>query len=815
MGVPDTVSPSERERSIRQTLGIPEDAERVLIFGETSHWDPNWLLTSEEYYERRVEPILDAVLDELEREERRIFGIECLFFVRMYWTRRPEQRERLRRLVARKQLRFTGTGITTPDTVLPSTEAILRDYLLGQQWLWDAGLDAEPRVAYLPDDFGHSPALPAILRALGFDQAAVTRIDGMYFVGADLRLPSSFPLPGSSAELLTHDLSTLDFVWRAPDGSEVLTHWNAFTYFQGDMLAHLGVFRWMGMVVGIPWRTGRHIARRIAQLVRQLEPLSRTPYLFCPVGCDFNEPIQGLAELLDRYDRSQYGETGTWAISAGLDDYLNLVDCHRDRLPTLELDPNPYWMGFYASRPCVKRACSTVARKLILAEELAFRRGDIDPDLDHVLHRAWDLVAVSNHHDFITGTSPERVFRAEQQPWLLSAESLADTALYRVASKDAAKPPTSHAPPPSWRRKDGRVEIETPHVHLVLSEDQGGCIVGWETPTVRGERLLGPANDLVAYEDSGGLWRMGHEYLGGHFRELARTSDAPARVVVREIGGTLEVTTRAELCGFPFLRRLWIHRDSPRIRMHVEGTAAERHTVTCRVPTVSSAEYLTMDVPGGVVSRPWRKLYEPTFWPARNFAHMEAPEGWGMVAFLGGPACVGLTRPGVLEWVVARHAPFERAFGVLPLLAHPASGIATGEGELDYGVWLTGPGDFHSLQLPYHARQLLLGTLFDPTLASRDIVVHGPMQVDRKDVILSTLKPASRGEGFIARLRCYDTDPFETGHNAPVELTCSFRPIRAASLCDARERDLRSLTVSDGRVLVPLAGSITTVRLHF
>src|SRR5690606_16173767 len=99
------------------------------------------------------------------------------------------------------------------------------------------------------------------------------------------------------------------------------------------------------------------------------------PYLFCPIGCDFNGPIPRLAELLDRYDRTHYGETGTWVVSAGMDDYLDLVDCHRDRLPVLALDPNPYWMGFYASRPNVKRLSNRIVRKLVLAEKLSF-----DPD---------------------------------------------------------------------------------------------------------------------------------------------------------------------------------------------------------------------------------------------------------------------------------------------------------------------------------------------------------------------------------------------------------------------------------------------------
>ena len=45
------------------------------------------------------------------------------------------------------------------------------------------------------------------------------------------------------------------------------------------------------------------------------------------------------------------------AVLASLSDYLDLVDCHRGTLPRLTLDPNPYWMGFYASRPGLKRAC--------------------------------------------------------------------------------------------------------------------------------------------------------------------------------------------------------------------------------------------------------------------------------------------------------------------------------------------------------------------------------------------------------------------------------------------------------------------------
>lgn len=792
---------ASEERRLRRSLGVPDDARTVLVFGETSHWDPNWLFTSEEYYQRRIATILDEVLSELEREPRRVFSIESLFFLQRYWERRPERRELVRELVRDGRLRFTGTGVTTPDTLLPSTEAILRDYLHGQEWLRENGMEVEPRVAYLPDDFGHSPALPSILSALGFDRACVTRIDGMYFVGTDYRGPGSYPLPGSSAHLLYRELSTTDFVWRGPDGAEVLCHWNAFTYFQGDMLAHIGVIRWMGVTFGIPWRTGRHIAGRIDRLVAQLAPRSRSPYLFCPIGCDFNGPIPDLLALLDRYNRTHFQDTGVWVVNAGMDDHLALVDCHRGRLPVLSLDPNPYWMGFYASRPDAKRRINRTARKLVLAEKLAFARPEHEPEL----RRAWDLVVLSNHHDFITGTSPDRVFREEQLPWLREAEDRADAALARVIPEESEPPP--EPAPPEWRAKAGRVEVETPFYRLVVSEARGGCIVSARVD--ERELVAAPANDLVAHRDSGGLWRMGHEYRGGTFAERVRASDGPAKIVATETGGVLELRIESELDGAPVERRMWLRADSPIVRMQVEGLPRRQRTVTCRFPLRSSASSLVMDVPGGVVERPMSKLYAPTFWPARSFAHLTDASGFGLAAFLGGPACVALSRPGTMEWVALRHTPLELAYGFLPMPAHPASGSEDEASTLEYAVWLTRAGDFRDNRVPEAVRRALRAALWPPGARDLDALANAMVRAEPSSVLVTALKPASRGEGVIARLRSHAP----AGARTTVRLRSDVRAIRAARLCDARERDLAELAVEDGVVTVPVERAITSVRL--
>jgi hypothetical protein len=263
--------------------------------------------------------------------------------------------------------------VTSADTLLPSAEALLRDLLLGQEWLRKNGMLPEPVLAYYPDCFGHTPALPTLLNAAGFKMTAFSRLDGMYMIGTDFDPKSSFPRSGSSAELLQQVEKTLDFIWRGPDGSQVLAHWNAFTYFQGDMIAYRGLARayMLPRFLSYPDRSDRHVRRRIQEYAAQLSPLSRTPYLFCPIGMDFNPPIPGLLDLIDRYNQRHYPETGLWVVNAGLDDYLELVDCYRGELPILELDPNPYWTGFYTSRPSLKKRCFDLVDKLLLTEGLS------------------------------------------------------------------------------------------------------------------------------------------------------------------------------------------------------------------------------------------------------------------------------------------------------------------------------------------------------------------------------------------------------------------------------------------------------------
>jgi hypothetical protein len=500
-----------------------------------------------------------------------------------------------------------------------------------------------------------------------------------------------------------------------------------------------------------------------------------------------------------------------------LDDYMALVSCHQSTLPVLDLDPNPYWMGFYASRPEAKRRANRIVRKLIIAEKLTVlpalaasnpsaEQVPVESEIARDLRTAWDLAVLSNHHDFITGTSPDRIWREEQQPWLAQAEGLADQALARIRTIRPAALAFPPRPAPDFSLEGGTLVVQTDTYRVELSEQQGGAITSFRLDRSGKDLLSGPANDLVSYRDSGGLWRLGHEFRGGFFVECARASQEPARIRVKLREGVLEVRVDSEFDERPFVRWLWMRNDSPVLRMRLQGSARRGRTVTCRFPTQLVSQWLTMDVPGGIVERPAHKLFRPTFWPARSFVHLrDRHSDFGLAAFLGGPAAVASDGAGTLEWIALRHAPRETAFYLLPVVAHPASGSEPHQGQLDYAVWFTTAGDARSNHLPHHVRRALRAALFGPNEPDLDDLANSVMLVDRDDAQVTALKPAFRGDALVARLTSFAPGVIE------VRLSCPSRPIRRASLCDARERELCDLEVRGNAAIVPMPRALASV----
>lgn len=800
------------EERLRERLGIPAQAREVLVVTESTHWDPDWLLTSTEYLRLMVAPTLDRALDALATEPRRVFSVECTFFPEAYLRRSPDRRESFVTLANEGRLRFTGSGVTTPDTLLPTDEMLLRDLLEGSEWLRHLGITREPRTLYLPDSFGHSPGVPSLLRAAGVDFAAVCRIDGMRFPGAELEAAEHFPWPGTSAARLVEE-GTADFVWRSPDGSEVLTHWHAFGYGHGDMIAHDGFTRVMGLPLAWSSRDAAKVATRIEAYLDELRPLCRTPYRLLAIGFDFSRPVPGLIEVIDAWNASGYERTGIWVVNAGLDDYLDLVATHRDALPTIELDPNPYWTGFYATRPALKRACRDLGRDLVTLDALRARRpddigrGDASSD-NHCDDARW-TAATTNHHDLVTGTSPDRTARLEQWPWLHRAQREVTDALRRLRDApalDLATPPSgaSAAPGPDVQRDGRRVTVATRHFVATFDETRGGTLVALTDQA--GTALVNRGTlSCVAIAERGGLWRMGYEFPGGRWRPIDATVDHPATVEITPTAKGTLVTITASLEGRNMHIAVAFDDDEPRIGVETSCTPRVRRTVVLQWRAATPAHGLVMHQPGAVVTRPLQKRFEPTFWPLHSWAVTVPSDASAdpLAIATAVPTALHALATGTVETVIARTAPRELAWGVVPLLG-PAMGWERGAQTAQLGF------ASHPNGSPPHRTGRMLQGHVDRRAGRTQ--PEWPFGVDDPDVEIVTVKPADRGEGIIVRLRNWDVD------GPPRTVRLGIGPaeegaILGARRCDSNERDVAELTVSDGTVELALDAHLVSVRL--
>lgn len=160
-----------------------------------THWDREWYRTFQVFRMRLVQ-LVDELLDLLERdpEYRYFYWDGQTVVISDYLEVRPENADRLRRAFASGRL-YTGPWFVQQDGFLVSGEAIIRNLLRGRSDCRAWGTGAQ--VGYAPDAFGHTSQMPQILNGFGIDNAVLFRG-------------------------VTTDQVDAEFMWRAPDGSEVL-----------------------------------------------------------------------------------------------------------------------------------------------------------------------------------------------------------------------------------------------------------------------------------------------------------------------------------------------------------------------------------------------------------------------------------------------------------------------------------------------------------------------------------------------------------------------------------------------------------------
>ncbi len=403
-----------------------------LIVCPTSHMDWDWLVSFEEYYKTEffspqvgtqgpVQCILDAACRLLASENSFFFSVAELGWLQRYLVDAGGTLADAPGVA--QALCLMGGAITSPDNLVCDGEVFVRAYLVGRQWARSVGLGAAVAdVAWLPDDFGHDPELPVILSAMGLSAVGFARV------------PGSFPLYNAPCDQTEESVACtlmaqgVAFHWQASDASSVFAHFMPFMYgvpFTSNSPQYNQEY-WEGFV-GSTFLTENYPCSSLPGGVVWPGGIS-----FAPAGGDFSVPNPGWVEGVGLFNQKS---SGTTAEVGTFPQYVAAVMGSGAVLKTIPLDPSNFYTGYFGSRPELKTLQASASRDLVAAEMASslLRLGSGASDsaldaLDGAIGQVWAVLAPSSHHDFVTGTSPDAVYKTEQLPMLSIAARMASAA---------------------------------------------------------------------------------------------------------------------------------------------------------------------------------------------------------------------------------------------------------------------------------------------------------------------------------------------------------------------------------------------------
>ena len=401
---------------------------RIILVPHT-HWDREWYFPYQRYRTRLV-GFFDLLLDILEGDaDYRHFLLDGhTLLLEDYLEVRPDRRRTIERLVQEGRLAI-GPWYEIPDESLPGGEALIRNLLRGHQVAAQFG--PVLRVGYIPDPFGQIAHMPALLRGFGIERCVFWR-------GTD------------------ESLTTTEFVWEAPDGSDVLA-----VHMPGGY----------GIGGPFPVEDEKVFLDRIESVRSRLQPLAGTQVLLLMWGFDHVPPQRDLPRLISATNRRL---SDAEIVHGSLTQLFDEVEAQIDRgsLPRrrgeFRSGQRAYLLpGVLSARMWIKQRTFACERLLLrwaeplsvwsglLREHLgeAWREppqpaGPLSPHPEQpaseqgLLSRAWRLLLENQPHDSICGCSVDQT-HDEMRPRFDQCEQIgedvAHEAMRRIGANGVAE----------------------------------------------------------------------------------------------------------------------------------------------------------------------------------------------------------------------------------------------------------------------------------------------------------------------------------------------------------------------------------------
>ena len=616
-----------RSHSVREAVKVlrpllekrnGDTAPEFTVFGQ-SHLDLAWLWPLEETRRKAARTYSNqlALMKRYPDYKFLLCSPTVLEYLREYY---PGLFEQVKERVRTGQFIPEGAVYVESDTNLPGGESLIRQFVLGKRWFLETfGVDS--RIAWLPDTFGFSGALPQIMKGCRvpyFTTQKLLRCD-----------PECQQFPYNV------------FWWEGIDGSRILS----YIYKKNNAVFQAGALRER-------WEKDRNQKQEIDTFLfpfgygdggggpteLMVETAARCRDLEGVPRCTMESP----AAFFDRLDPAAvrnvyYGELylawhrGTYTAQAGIKRGVRKAEYALREAEYLAglvrlAGPRDEMCGEAAgndSRAGAERACAPDG------EDRVLRR----------LRKLWELLLVQEFHDILPGTSIERVNReavealerVERESRELSAELLGRLAGGRALFNSL-----------SWERRAWGLRLPAcGYVRLEEAPGPEACGLGdgraklRESQEIRGESITFENAFYTARLDGQGritsLISGGYEYakeplnqwrlyrdvnvdydaweLGRMYEETPeKLSDrCTCRVQTRGDGSMTAVVERQE-AYFTARQRIRFRTDSPRIDFETEIDWREWHRILkADFPTTVYTKEVLEEIQFGYMRRPTHK----------------------------------------------------------------------------------------------------------------------------------------------------------------------------------------------------------------
>ena len=594
----------------------------VLLTGH-AHLDLAWLWPVEET-RRKARRTYHTVLAQLDRHPEMTFNQSTAQLYAWLEEDDPELLRRIAGRVAEGRWEPVGGMWVEPDTNVPTGESLARQLLYGQRY-FQRTFGACHRVAWLPDCFGFSPALPQLLRLAG--------IDGFFTIKVTWSETNRFP----------HDL----FWWEGLDGSRVLAH--LFDNPHGGYNGEPGP----GSLVDV-WRNFRG---------KEVHPET---LLSIGYGDGGGGPTEGMlgdaadAELLPVVPAARFGR----------------VDELFGRLRTsTEHREVPRWVGelylelhrgTLTSQGRTKLLHRRAERALLAAEVLGGLRALVGDPPPPSLEPAWRVLLRNEFHDILPGSGIREVYeraeteladvlatagRAEEEHLTALTERWAAAAggrpaLLAVNCELRARPVRAELlkDVPGGQRTDGgwvvaaaeevpglgarmlidpepvpglsvsRGHLENAAIRVELAED--GTLARVFDRRAGRDVLAARGNQLWAYVDKPRGWDA-WDVDAGYPDQGEEISDLESCEVVEEGPHRVAIRLRRRFRASRIEQDLRLWSNSPRLEVRTRLDWHDRRwLLKARFPVAVRSPYASFETAFGVVQRP---THRNTSWDAARF----------------------------------------------------------------------------------------------------------------------------------------------------------------------------------------------------